>query len=202
MAVGGAEQSEKRQLVFKKHLKEIIGTLNDYIEQTNEQGKNGWQAQAVLFSQEIVQLEYCGSLYLLRDKTLTFCKSLRSSYNYYSSSLFGDRFVQSLGSYVGVGRGSDLKENLTAIAKGIEPLNAEYISQDILLIAIYKPPFSIEKLLPESMRALTEIASDPKKEEVFYEQSKTYYWNIQPEYLLGLIKEQSKPKASTRCFFS
>lgn len=209
MALGGAHCSIRRKSTFNTHLTEIQTVLTDYIQQTNELGKNGWQKQATLFLQVLDQLQYDYSLFLLRDKTQAFCESLRSSYNYYGSSVFGDSFVQSLGSYVGIGGGSELKKNLLDLVQKIEPLDAAYISEEVLLFSIYRSrePFDIAKLSNEAKRALAEIASDSSKKDLFLEQASQYTWNIAPEELLSLIREQNKEKtnsskSSSRYFFN
>ncbi len=208
MALGGTQESISRKTAFRVSLAEITNVLNNYIQELDKQGKNGWQDRANLFLQLLVQLEEEVSLFILRDKTLVFCESLRSSYNYYSSSIFGDSFIETLGSYVGVGGGSELKEKLISIAQKIEPLKAAYISEEVLFISIYARPFSLKKLSPESIRALSEIALDYNKEADFHKQSQRFNWcGISPGCLLELIREQDmeqpkpKSKASTGYFF-
>jgi len=194
MALTGTPRSIKRQSDFKGYLSEIQDVLAHYIKETDDKGKSGWQNQAAQFSQAIEQLGDDPSLFLLRDKTLGFCESLRSFYNYYSSSIFSDSFIKSLGSYVGVGRGSGLRESLMPIVQKINPLKAGYISEEIFFISIYDRPFTIAKLSPESIQALIEIASDSSKEIGFLEESHKYNWIISPKELLEMVREQDNNK--------
>jgi hypothetical protein len=122
-----------RELHFAKFKSDIIEALETYIQTANKEEKEGWQQNASIFKQKLLQLLSSSSLLDLKNDLLLFCEDLRSPFNQILSTVVGPHWTKKIGN-VFYAPGSTLQESLLDIAVQMNPFAAIYILNEIAMV--------------------------------------------------------------------
>tara|TARA_R110002110_G_scaffold119309_2_gene293755 strand:- start:41820 stop:42467 length:648 start_codon:yes stop_codon:yes gene_type:complete len=212
MALGGW-RIRKRENAFDHYCTAVKEALNQYIDDPDRKDKNDWKDAAINFRDNtLARLEPTKSLIALHQQVYEFSESLRSTYNYVTSSIFGESFTKTLGSYVGA-TGSDLKAQLSIILESIQPYHPSYISEELFKIKLrlqrekfYQQIFYydeskfdyIASFSSEAVQVLSHVMSDDERLSEFKLKARDSMWVVPVQELIDKFKEKLQSEEKTR----